>query len=836
MVKAERAHRPRHKSHPRWRWRVFEGAVRDARLACLNLARSPGHTLSTVATLSVGIGATTALFAVVGAVLLRPLPFPDSHRIVHAFQHRPSSSAAGTFRTSSFTIQQFEEWRATARTLSPMAFHGMRVAAISRDGSAVRMWGSLVSTDFFQVMAVPPLLGRTFVGDGNQIEREAVIVLSHGAWASHYGSDPAIVGDTIRVDGRGHEVLGIMPAGFDYPSVLPSYRLGSGRREDGSQFWIPLPRAVAGAAGRALSGSIVARLGSGIGLDQASAEARVILADWASDAEVRPELVPLYDEVTAPVRPALSILFGAGLVVLTAAATNVVGLGLARAERRRRGVDIRRALGANRGELVRYELTESLMIAAAAGLAGWAIATAATRAVGTLASGVLPQIGEFRVDGAVLLLVVIATGMCGLLCGLGAALYGGLMRETLSYPGGRAVCVPARKGTGVFRAIATTEVFLATVLLVAAMLMLASLVRLTRVEPGFDPSGVLTLSVPLPESRYATDIQRRAVAVQIAEAFGRLGPVEQVGLADSMPFQTLSIACCFAIDGRQSSPAPTAASRFVAPGYFRTLRIQVVRGRSFVESDWRAQPPVAIISEAFAEQYLVGVDPLGVELEFGTAGPIRIVGVVASARHRLNRPAPPELFRPYGVSGGVGLGATAPTYGLRLNGDPMSALPFAARAVAEIDAGLAIDDVATLEQRMDDSIARSRLLAFVLAGFGAVAVSLAAAGVGGVLVYTVNRRTREIGVRIAVGARSGAIMRMVYAEGLGLAGGGLVTGLAVAWVITGYMEGLLWNTSPREPLVFATVALLLTIVACAACYAAARRAVGVTGLEALRSE
>ena len=298
----------------------------------------------------------------------------------------------------------------------------------------------------------------------------------------------------------------------------------------------------------------------------------------------------------------------------------------------------------------------------------------------------------------------------------------------------------------------------------------------------------------------------------------------------------LSVTCCFGIEGRPGVPSPAAASRYVAPGYFRAMGIPMLKGRSFVESDRTRRPSVAIVSDAFVQRYLNGRDPLEVRLELSEGQFTQIVGVGGSAKHRLNGAALPELFRPYGQGDGDAVGAEAPTYGLRTRGNPMAMISQIRRAVADIDASLTIEDVATLEQRMRDTIGRNRVLAFVLAGLGVVALLLAAGGIGGVVVYLVDRRIREIGIRVAVGADRGAIIRMVYKQGLTLAVGGVGVGLVGAALLAGYMEGLLWGTSAREPWVYGGVALVLTGVACAACYVPARRAVRMSPVEALRTE
>lgn len=824
-----------HKRRDKWGGRWAEGGVADVRSAYRGLTRAPYHALSAMAMLAIGIGATTALFAVLYTVLLRPLPYPEPDRIVQLFQHRASAAGAGTIRTSAFSVQQFDEWRAAARTLSAMALFGMRIGTISRNSRAVRLWGSVVSRDFFAVMRVAPLLGRTFERGAGSPQREPVIVLGYAAWTTYFGADDGIVGDVVRMDGDEYRVIGVMPADFLYPRLLASYRSGSGQREDGSEFWILRSGAAGQADGDIASGGIVGRVASDVSMQEADAEARAVLAQLTAGREARAELMPLHEQVTAPVRPALVFLFGAGLVVLAAAITNVMGLVLGRAERRRGDVYIRRALGAGWGTLVRYELTESLMIAGGGAAGGWVIALTVTGTLASLGGGVLPRIAELRVDGPVVLFMGVAGLFCALVCGFTPVLYWAVA-DRKARRGGASVGVPRQFSTRAFRAVAGAEVGLATLLLVAAVLVVVSLARLAWVDPGFDSRGVLTLTVPLPEIRYPTDGQRLVVAERIRESFESVAGVERVALSNSLPFQMLRVICCFGIEGRPAEPSPAAASRYVAPGYFRAMGISVLKGRAFVESDRTRQPSVAIVSDAFVRRYLNERDPFGVRLELNGGEFTEIVGVVSSARHRLDRVALPELFRPYGQEGGDAGAAEAPTYGLRTRGNAIAMVPQIRRAVADIDGSLSIEDVATLEQRLKDSIGRNRVQAFVLGSFGMVALLLATGGISGVLVYLVGRRIREIGIRVALGADRGAILRMVYRQGLTMAVGGVGVGLAGAAVLARYMESLLWSTSAREPWVYGGVALVLTGVACVACFVPARRAVQISPVAALRME
>ena len=493
------------------RW--AEGAVADIRSAYRSLTNTPSHALSAIAMLAVGIGATTALFAVLYTVLLRPLPYPEPDRIVQLFQHRASDTGVGMVRTSAFSVRQFEEWRASTGTLSAMALFGMRVGTVSRDGRAVRLWGSVVSRDFFAVMGVAPLLGRTFARGADGLQGERVIVLGHAAWATQFGADAGIVGDVVRIDDDEYRVIGVMPVGFVYPRLLASYRSGSGQREDGSEFWVLRSGVAAQADGGVASGGIVARVASNVSMEEAEAEARTVLANLVEGREARAELMPLHEQVVAPVRPALVFLFGGGLVLLVAAATNVMGLMLGRAERRRRDVYIRRALGAGWGALVRYELTESVMIASAGAAGGWVFAYAVTRALASLGGGVLPRIAELGVGGPVVLFMGGVAFVCALVCGLTPVLYWTLAGRRMQR-GGASVGVPREASTRAFGVVAGAEVMLATLLLVAAVLVVVSLARLTWVDPGFDSRRVLTLTVPLREARYPTSGQRLAVAEQ----------------------------------------------------------------------------------------------------------------------------------------------------------------------------------------------------------------------------------------------------------------------------------------------------------------------------------
>lgn len=843
---AGRPHRPPHgdpsgmrgAGRTVWRWRWLDDAARDLRVACRSLARQPGHAAAAMVTLVLGIGATTATFTVFNGVLLQPAPYPESDRLVQLFLHRPAGATGQSFRTGQFTREQFDGWHGATRAFSHMALFGMREATVRGRSGPVRLSGAPVSTDFFAVLGVAPALGRIFIPEDAQAGREPVVVLGHDAWVAHFGADPAVLDEAVQVDDDAYRVVGVMPAGFDYPGVLPSWRTASGRRGGGAGFWTPLRPAATedGSSGRRAdrSGAVVARLAPGVALDQAKAEAGAVLPRLPDSDGARAELEPLYEQIVAPARPVLRILFAAVFLVLAVAVANVAALTLARAESRRHALEVRRALGADRAALVRYAMAESVVVAVVGGLGGWMAARAAVRAVGAAASGVVPRLAELTVDGTAVAFVVAVTGVCALTTGLAPALGAGRTANAqgvLPHGGQLPVTSPSRR----FRLIVVTEVALATMLLVAAALMITSFVRVTAVEPGFDPDRVLTFSVPVPESRYPTARDRQRVAAQMAETLDGLAGVDEVALANSLPFQMLGIVCCFSIDGEQPNPTPTAASRIVAPGYFEALRIPIVAGRPFAARDRDGQPRVVIVSQAFVRRYLAGSDPLGMQVGLDRTGPARIVGVVGSVRHRLTGSAMPELFFPYAQQP-EGLGIAAPTFALRTAGDPVAALPMVRRAVAEVDAGLAVDDAAALDRRMADSLGGMRFRTLAMAVFGVVAMLLAAGGIGGVLLHAVNRRVPEIGIRIALGARPGTILRLVYAHGLAPAGAGIIIGLGAAVSLTGYLQSLLWGTAARDPLVFGGVAALLVVVAWGACSAPALRAARISPVEALRRE
>lgn len=823
-----------------WRWRWLDDAARDLRLACRSLARQPGHAATAILTLVLGIGATTATFTVFDGVLLRPAPYPESDRLVQLFLRRPSGGAGQSFRTGQFTRDQFEGWRGSTRAFSHMALFGMRESTVVGRSGPVRLLGAPVSPGFFAALQVAPALGRTFAPEDGQSGREPVIVLGHDAWTAHFGADAAVLDDVVQVDEDAYRVVGVMPPGFDYPGVLrvlPSWRTGSGRRGGATDFWTPLRPASAvdrgGERGGVGSGAVVARLAPGARLEQAAAEADTIVPRLPDGDGAQAELEPLYEQMVAPVRPVLRILFAAVFLVLAVAVANVTALTLARAERRRHALDVRRALGAGRAALMRYAMAESVVVAVAGGLGGWMAARAAVRALGAAASGVLPRLQELNVGAAAVVFAVVVTGACALTTGLAALGTRGAAgaQAALRHGGKPRVTGPS----GRFRLIVVTEVALTTMLLVAAALMITSFVRVTAVEPGFDPDRVLTFSVPVPETRYPTGRDRQVVAAQMAEALDELTGVEQVALANSLPFQMLGIVCCFSIDGRQLNPTPTAASRIVAPGYFQAMRIPIVAGRPFTARDGDGQPRAVIVSQAFVERYLAGRDPLSVQVGLDRTGSARIVGVVGSVRHRLTGSALPELFLPY-AQYAEEFGIAAPTFGLRTTADPLAVLPLVRRAIAGVDAALAVDDAATLDQRMADSLGGMRFRTLVMAVFGAVAVLLAAGGIGGVLLHAVNQRVPEIGVRVALGARRGTILRLMYARGLAPAGAGIAIGLAAAALLTRYLESLLWGTAARDPIVFGGVAVLLAAVAWGACSAPALRAARIAPVEALRCE
>lgn len=808
----------------------------DVRYAWRALLRSPGFTLVAVLTLALGIGATTAIYTVVDGVLLRPMGVADPERLV-VLRERELASTTPPPRQGTVSPANFFEWEAQARSFASMAYFTQWPLNLTGDGEPQEAQVQLVSAGFFPTLGVRPLLGRGFRPEEDDPEGEGitlgeVAVLSYGLWQSRYGGDPGIVGRTIRVADQPLTVVGVMG---------PDVRVLDGRPD----LWVPLgiERGNRTTMGRFVTA--VARLNPGVSPERAEREMagiarRLEQAYPDKNAGMGIAMTPLRDDVLGEVRPALLVLLGAVAMLLLIACTNVANLLLSRASTRRQELAVRLSLGATRGRLVRQLLTESLVLSAIGGVVGVTAAAVGTRALvrSIPASVQLPRLDEVSVDGRVMAFALGVTLLTGILFGLAPALVasrgdpqGALRDGTRGNTGGR---VPMRLRGG----LVVAEVALALMLLVGAGLLLRSFQNLRAVDTGVRPAGTLAMRMSLASDAYATEDARRAFVARLLAALEGLPGVEAAGTVSHLPLTEGKVGDSA---WRTDRPAPVPGRepgvdfRWVAGDYFRAQGVRLARGRAFDGRDHAGSTRAFVVNEALVRQQFPGEDPLGRRLAYSWGGETfegEIVGVVDDVRETsVTAEASPALYHAFAQWPDGSLNVI-----VRTAGDPMAVAGPAREAVRGLDPNLPVASMRTMESVVAEATARSRLSSYLLGGFAALALVLAAIGLYGIISYGVAQRRGEIGVRVALGADRRDILRLVVGQGLTLTAVGLGVGLVGAFALTRVLHSLLYGVTATDPLTYLAVPLVLGAVALVATYFPADRASRVDPATALRAQ
>lgn len=807
------------------------GVAKDLRYGLRTLVRSPAFTMVAVLTLAVGIGVTTAIYTVVDSVLFRSLPFPEPDELVWVWGGPldPVNRSARSW-TSYPDYRDYVERERSFEELA--AFRSPRVILSARGEAPTREPAARVTANLFSTVRVEAALGRTFTRQEDRIGGPPAVVLSHAVFSERFGEDPGLVGRSVTIDGTPHTVVGIMPPGFDFP--------------EGARLWLPARPDVAGDDRGMHRLILVGRLRDEV---DPEAAARDVYAIAESLAEAHPEdnadqgawAEPLLEAYVGDVRATLLILLGSTGVVLFIACLNVANLFLARTATRGGEMGIRSAMGASRGRILRQLLLEGLMVAVAGGALGVGLAQVGLDAILALApAGVLPRADEVSLDGRVLVVTAALTLGSVLLFALAPALraagrsVGELVKE-----GGRT----GESGGGRLRSLLVIgETALAMALVVSGTLLLRSFGEVTEVEPGFEPGGRLILPVSLPVSRYP-EAEWERVAEFVAELRRRTEAVPGVrsaGLTYAHPLDP-SWTTGFHVVGRpEPDPAarPEASYRPVTPGYFETAGIRVLRGRDFTASDDGSSPPVVMVNEAFEERFFPEEGAVGRRIrkeswwEGTPRGEWEIVGVVEDVRFAgLERPTPPAFYFPH---------AQRPMNDMVLmahvEGDPGPVVPGLRQAVREMDAGLPVQGVRAMKDILSETLARRRFVTVLLGAFGLTALILAGVGLYGVLSYSVSRRSREMGVRLSLGATRGGVVRTVVGQGVALVAVGVVLGLGLALASGRLLESLLFGVGSTDPLTLGGVAAVLLTVAVVASARPALRAARVDPAEALRLE
>ncbi|MGI9182538.1 MAG: ABC transporter permease [Longimicrobiaceae bacterium] len=804
--------------------------LQDLRYSARGLSKAPGFTALVVLTLALGIGANTAIFSVVNALLLRPLPYAEADRLVRLFQTFPTPDGRGT---GSVSPPNFRDWREQNRSFEELtAYTGGNVNLQGVD-TPERLSSVAATANLFSVLGVQPQLGRGFAAGEDELGVAPVVVLSDGLWRRRFGADPALIGQTILLDGQQHTVIGVMPPDFRFPA-------GSGRTE----VWVPLqlpPQALESRGSNWMT--VMGRLRPGVSLEAAQAEmsgiARRLEEQYPEIQEGRGVLLrPVREVVIGDVRPRLLMLLGAAGFVLLIACANAANLLLARSTARRREIAVRTALGATRGRVVQQFLAEALLLALGGAVVGLLLARQTVAAVVALAGQSLPRAGEISFDAGVFAFLLLATLVSAVAFGLVPALRatGARLHEDLKEGG-----VKASGGRGGVRfrgALVVAQIALSLVLLVGAGLLMRTFGALLGTETGMQTDNVLTMSIAIPPQRYPEGDMVERFHAQVRERVQALPGVRAAGWTSNLPLQSWGMNGWFEIPGRpepvNSSEQPFAEFRLVSPGYFAALGIPVVRGRDLSPQDG-PESPVVLINRTLSDRYFPNEDPVGRRIVLNNVE-LEIVGVMADVRQAELALAPlGELYLPYDVfAGQFGL----PSYTLVVSTQvPPTTLTGAVRgAIRSVDPEQPVYNVQTMQQVVRGSISDRQLYLWLLGTFAGIALLLAAAGIYGVISHSVTQRTREIGIRMALGAGAGTVLGLVVRHGATLALLGLVIGVSAAFALTRLLQGLLYGVSATDPLTFAAVGVLLTSVAMLASYLPARRATRVDPMIALRAE
>ena len=814
---------------------LVESLLQDVRYGVRILFRNPGFTAVAVLTLGLGIGANTAIFSVIYGVLMRPLPYKDGNQLVIVQQQAPLARVLNV----PFSVKEVQDYREQNQTLDAVVEHHSMSFTLLGGQEPQRVQTGVVSANFFDVLGVKPILGRTFVAADDEHGSDAVIVLSYQYWKQGHGGDPAIIGRTFQMNNRPHTVIGVLPPIPQYPNEQDVYMPTSHCPTRSSEQFISNRNA------RMMS--VFGRLKPGVPVAQAQADLSTLASNlekqypdsYPANRGYAASVIPLQEELTRRAKPTLLILLGTAGLVLLIACANVANLTLARLMRREREMAIRAALGAGRGRLIRQLLTESTLLSFVGGLLGLLLAAGGLQLLVSFAARFTTRASEIRIDASVLLFTLLVSVATGLVFGLVPAFSSDQnLTGALKEGGGRSSAGLKRQRTRNLLIVA--QVGVSFILLIWAGLMVRSLIKLHQVNPGFDPERVLAMRISPNWSKYNTNEETRALLLRILDKVRSEPGVISAALGSTFPMNQLGITSGpfnrgFQIEGRpipEGELAPQADFRTASTDYFETVRQPLVRGRTFSEGDNDKAVQVAVINQATARHRWGDDDPIGRRVTFDRGQTwLTIVGVVGDVRqYGLEREPADEIYVPLAQAsfGGNLLVRTA--------ADPMSIAKLMREAVYEVDSETAVDRVQTLEQVRSDAVASPRLTAILLAMFAGLALVITAAGIAGVMALSVNQRTHELGVRLALGASPGRVLRMVMRQGMSFVMIGLSAGVAGALLLGRLMSSLLFAVAPTDPLTFLSVALVLMVVAAAACFVPARRVTSIDPMLALRSE
>jgi predicted permease len=806
--------------------------MNDLRYGLRSLLKTPGFTGLAVLALALGIGANSAIFSVVNAVLLRPLPYAESERLVRVGgMSLRKPEAVGTF-----SPQDFYDWRAQSTSFEAVAAFDQSSPSLTGAGEPERLNAARVTPEFFTVLRAQPALGRGFVAQEGQRGNHRVAVLTHALWQRRFAASPSVVGQQIELSGEPFTVVGVLPENFESP------QFSGFEQEQPELFTVFAPDLSQWTRGGRSVDAGVARLRPGVSVEQAQAEMDAIAARLReqypdTNANAGARVVSLHEQLVGGARTSLLVFLAAVGFVLLIACANVANMMLARASSRHREVAIRTALGATRLRIVRQFLTESVMLSLAGGAVGLLLAMWANDLLLAVGADAIPRANSVALDWRVLAFTLAASALTGVAFGVVPAVHATRLdlQESLK-EGGRGQ-TGGRARRRVRGLLVVSEVALSLVLLAGAGLLIKSFLRLQGVDPGFEPSGVLTMNVFLPGARYPEDAQHPVFFERVLEGVRALPGVEHAGATSNLPISGNYDRMPLYVEGQPDPPSgdePEIERYMVSDDYFGALGVPLVAGRAFDGRDQAETPRACVVGRALAERFWPAGEAVGKRIKLGDAeNPwVEVVGVAGDVRHYgLDAEANMQVYLPHRQSP-----SQVMTLVVRSKGDARSLASAVRERVWAVDAAQPVYGVKTMDELLSASVAARRFQMLLVGLFAAVALALALVGIYGVMSYTVTQRTHEIGIRMALGAQPRDVLRLIIGQGMSMTLAGVAAGLAGALLLTRAMEGLLYGVSATDPMTFAAVALLLGAVAFLSCYVPARRATKVDPMEALRYE
>jgi putative ABC transport system permease protein len=808
------------------RWE--DDMIQDLRYGFRMLVKRPGASLLAILALAIGIGPITAIFSLINGLLLRPLPYHEPAALMTIWRSNP----ARNFYEYPMSVPNFLDHRERDQVFASVSAFGPGNVTVGGEGEPELIEGASVTAEFFTALGVPLALGRSFAANEDRPGANPVVVLSHGLWATRFGGDPNAIGKAMMVDGRAHEIIGVIPAGLEYPV--------------NARLWRPLELNPETAPRGSNFLSLIGRLKPGVTMEQAQAQWNNVAVELEQqypnfNGNARIHLIPLAQHSVGNIKQPLLLLFGAIGLVLLIACANVANLLLVRTASRQRELAVRAALGAGRFRLLRQLLTESLLLATMGGALGLLLAGWTRSLLLSLNPFRIARLYEANLDWRVLGFVAALVLLTGVVFGLLPALAAtrNNLADTIKEGMGRS-SVGALSGR-MRSALVVVEVALSLVLLLGAGLLVRSFLKVRAVDPGFKPEGVLTLNLTLPPQAYADQNKRMDFIRQTHEHLRALPGADAVASAAYVPMSGMNTNRRFALADKplpEPGKEPTAVEFPISPDYFSLLSIPLRAGRFFTGQE-TLEAPALIVNESFANRFFPGENALGKRIRFYSASTqgqqppfVEIVGIVGNVNQQtLADGTQPIIYTPQSVRVWGFM-----TFMVRTKGDPLALANPARQAIAAVDKTLAVSKVATLEELIAKTMAQGRGLTILLGAFAAVALLLAMVGIYGVLSYTVSQRTQEIGVRMALGAARRDVLRLVIGQGMLLAGIGIAIGLAASFGLTRLLAELLFGVGPRDPFTFIGVPVLLAAVAFIACYVPARRATRIDPMIALRHE